>query len=143
MGDNDLRTVESNICLKQFTAKAVQMQIETKKTQRDITAQVTQLSTVLTVDQLSSVKLDKIRNTVNLPNKLGNPLVSASTTVTSTAPSTVGPVPMGNRPLPEVLSYINGKSKSSFTDRNKKKMASPFAISTDKKKKKKTKEEES
>jgi len=28
VGDSDLRTVESNICLKQFTAKAVQMQLQ-------------------------------------------------------------------------------------------------------------------
>jgi len=127
VGDNDLRTVESNICLKQFTAKAVQMQIETKKTQRDITA------------QLSSVKLDKIRNTVNLPNKLGNPLVAP--------PTGANPqVPMGNRPLPEVLSYINGKSKrESFSDRNKKKMGTPMVATltnADKKKKKKPTEEQ-
>jgi len=122
VGDVDLRTVESNICLKQFTAKAVQMQIETKKTQRDITA------------QLSSVKLEKIRNTVNLqPGKLG-----ASGLGNSTNPSH-----MGTRPISEVLSYINGKtSKSSFAERNKKKISSTLSSgisSTDEKKKKKKK----
>jgi len=99
--------------------------LKQKKTQRDITA------------QLSSVKLDKIRNTVN-PTKLGNPLISTGNIGTS--------VPMGNRPLPEVLSYINGKSKSSFADRNKKKMGTPLAVSSinsiDKKKKKKNQEDQ-
>jgi hypothetical protein len=71
--------------------------------------------------------LDKIRNTVNLqPGKglLGSGIVN-------NAPS--GSVPMGNRPLTEVLSYINGKtSKSSFADRNKKKPAAAKKPSTPK-----------
>eukprot|EP01114_Cavostelium_apophysatum_P000309 TRINITY_DN1028_c0_g1_i1.p1 TRINITY_DN1028_c0_g1~~TRINITY_DN1028_c0_g1_i1.p1 ORF type:complete len:1242 (+),score=350.36 TRINITY_DN1028_c0_g1_i1:187-3726(+) len=36
LGESDMKTVESNIWLKQFTAKAVQHQIETNKAQRDL-----------------------------------------------------------------------------------------------------------
>jgi protein TIF31 len=41
-GENDPHTQESNIWLKQFTAKAVQMLIEAKRTQRDIIASLSQ-----------------------------------------------------------------------------------------------------
>ncbi|ELR12870.1 tetratricopeptide repeat domain containing protein [Acanthamoeba castellanii str. Neff] len=42
LGEKDFRTSESNIWLKQFTRKAVQMQIEAKKAQRDITSNLSQ-----------------------------------------------------------------------------------------------------
>jgi len=118
VGDSDLRTVESNICLKQFTAKAVQMQIETKKMQRDITA------------QLSQVKLDKIRSTVNLQKTGKSGLIGSSSKI-----GNIPSVPMGNRPLGEVLSYINGKTGKTFSERNKK--GSLTNINEEAKKKKK------
>jgi len=134
VGDADLKTVESNICLKQFTAKAVQVQIETSKTQRTIST------------QLSQVKLDKIKS-VNL---------SKSASLASTTPvvsSTASTVPMGSRPLSEVMSYINGKSSGvpsigkSFGERNKKMAPTPLSAkpsvqsdSSNGEKKKKTKQ---
>jgi len=94
VGDTDIRAIESNICLKQFTQKAVQVQIETKKTQRA---------------QMSEIKIDQIPTSL----KAGAPK-TINTTATP-APS------MGTRPLNEILSYINGKSgepSTSFLQRN-------------------------
>jgi len=42
VGKNDFRTVESNIWLKQFTSKAVQVEIEMKKAQTNMTSQLSQ-----------------------------------------------------------------------------------------------------
>jgi hypothetical protein len=61
VGDNDLRAIESNIYLKQFTAKAVQAQIETKKMQRTITSQVTTLIGSLKLRFVSLVVEREIR----------------------------------------------------------------------------------
>jgi len=98
VGDNDLRAIESNICLKQFTAKAVQMQIETKKAQREITS------------QLSQGKLENLKS-LHLPPGPG-----------SASGSTAG-VAMGNRSLNEILSYLGEKPASgrSFLQRNQQK----------------------
>jgi len=46
--ETDVRIVECNIWLKQFTAKAVQMQMEAKKTQRELTH--------VTAERLSEMK---------------------------------------------------------------------------------------
>jgi len=106
VGDNDLRAIESNICLKQFTAKAVQMQIETKKAQREITSHLSQ---------------NKLEHLKSLHPKGG---VNAS----SFPPSTPGGVAMGNRSLNEILSYLGEKPASSsggrsFLQRNQQKYA--------------------
>jgi len=71
--------------------------------QRDITA------------QLSQVKLDKIRSTVNLQKTGKSGLIGSSSKI-----GNIPSVPMGNRPLGEVLSYINGKTGKTFSERNKK-----------------------
>jgi hypothetical protein len=91
VGDNDLKTIESNIWLKQFTAKAVQIQIESKKAQRDITS------------QLSQIKLENLKNMQQtLKNTTGN-----SSMISSVGTSRL---PMGNRDVNEILSFINGHS---------------------------------
>lgn len=97
VGDKDFRVVESNIWLRNFTQKAVQMQIETKKTQRDITSQMSQT---------------KIKNLENGVSSKGHQ-------------TKVAPVPhksgeaMGERSLNEILTYINGKPEGkSFMQRN-------------------------
>jgi len=88
VGENDLRTIESNIWLKQFTSKAVQMQIETKKTQRDITS------------QLSQVKLENLRN-MQQTLKPGTTVLNGASRIA-----------MGSRDLSEVLNFINGQTSS-------------------------------
>jgi protein TIF31 len=88
VGDSDMRTVESNIWLKQFTAKAVQMQIEAKKTQREITA------------NLSQEKLEHA--------KLAGKQMSGGLQAVMSA----GKLGMGSRPIAEVVKYINTPGKS-------------------------------
>lgn len=138
VGDTDIRTIESNIWLKRFTQQAVQAQMETKKTER----------------LASKISLEQIKNNINQS-------VAANLNVNNTGtklPSDNSNL-MGNRPLNEVLQYINGKSETStsFLQRNPKKFraaapgtgktqeilsqfgvnvrdSSPFSTSNDKKK---------
>jgi protein TIF31 len=108
VGENDLRVIESNFCLKTFTAKAVQAQIETKKTQLNITSQ-------LNPGRLQDLKKEK-----------GG--IGKGPSISSTAPS--GNIPMGSRPLSEVMNFINekGATSKSFLQRNQVSAASPSSV---------------
>eukprot|EP00027_Filamoeba_sp_ATCC50430_P001401 CAMPEP_0168547004 /NCGR_PEP_ID=MMETSP0413-20121227/3799_1 /TAXON_ID=136452 /ORGANISM="Filamoeba nolandi, Strain NC-AS-23-1" /LENGTH=1303 /DNA_ID=CAMNT_0008577217 /DNA_START=67 /DNA_END=3978 /DNA_ORIENTATION=+ len=109
VGENDLRIIESNFCLKTFTAKAVQAQIETKKTQLNITSQ-------LNAGRLQELKKEK-----------GN-IGKGPSMPSTTAPT--GNIPMGARPLSEVMNFINekGTTSRSFLQRNQAAAASPSSV---------------
>jgi len=104
VGDNDLRTIESNICLKQFTSKAVQLQIETRRAQMNITSQLSQVK----LDEIKHFKQKEMRNEIGV-------------TTSSKHNTTLTNVSMGTRPISEILSFINekGTSLNSFADRNR------------------------
>lgn len=110
VGENDLRIIESNFCLKTFTAKAVQAQIETKKTQLNITSQ-------LNAGRLQDLKKEK--------GGIGKgPSIPSSSVPT-------GNIPMGSRPLSEVMNFINEKGSAtsrSFLQRNQASAASPSSV---------------
>jgi len=113
VGDSDIRAIESNIWLRQFTQKAVAMQMETQKAQRDIQA------------QLAQAKSEQLKN-IQLTGK-ATPVDHAAPVKGVPIPS--GPLPnIGNRPLSELLAYINEKpavSGQTFSQRNQKKYNNP------------------
>jgi len=127
VGDSDIRAIESNIWLRQFTQKAVAMQMETQKAQRDVN------------EQLKNIKNVTLGKSV--------PVQTIISTPKPTTPS-VPPAPLpniGNRPVQELLAYINDKPVpgSSFSQRNQKKFhvevaPAPTVDSLQKSKKKKT-----
>lgn len=92
MPDLDLRVMESNLYLKQFTSKAVQMQIESKKSQRNITSQLTETK----LEQLKSSNIQQVNS--SLPSINNN-----------TFPQ------MGERPLTEIMKFIDGNEKPAST----------------------------
>jgi len=100
MGENDFRVLESNIYLKQFTQKAVAMQIENKKAQQQLKQD----------NSLSGLQKTIISST---PGKGG---------IVQTVGASIGS--LGTRPLSELLAYINDKPTGhnrSFKQRNQKK----------------------
>jgi len=123
--DTDARVIESNTSLKLFTAKAVQMQIESKKAQVNVT-------------QLATSKLEQLRSgkgTLLSERPAGEKGVG-KTNVPSTPGlnnGSGGTIPMGSRPLHEVISFINNlevdstsgnhKTQRSFFERNEKNAA--------------------
>lgn len=115
VGDSDIRAIESNIWLRQFTQKAVAMQIETQKAQRDLQA------------QLSATKTEQLKN-IQLTGK-ATPVVNNGPAKTVPA----APLPnIGNRPLTEILAYLGEKpaaSGSSFKQRNQKNYSGPVLSS--------------
>jgi len=115
VGDSDIRAIESNIWLRQFTQKAVALQMETQKAQRDMQAQLTQTN----IQQLKNIQLTGKATPISVPSK-GNTVIGN------------GPMPnIGNRPLTELLAYINEKPASAsqtFSQRNQKKFTPPILV---------------
>lgn len=100
VGDTDMRAIESNIWLKQFTQKAVQAEVENKKAHRESA-------------HASTAKL--------------NPLKGVAQSQ-PTVPSTPGNSTIGDRPINEILAYINGKptgGSRTFSQRNPKPVKIP------------------
>jgi len=103
VGDADMRAIESNIWLKQFTQKAVQAEVEIKKAHREST-------------HASTAKLNSLKGAVQSQ---------------PTVPTTPGASTIGDRPINEILAYINGKptgTSRSFSERNPKPMKVPSLV---------------
>jgi len=135
VGKNDFRTVESNIWLKQFTSKAVQVEIEMKKAQTNMTSQLSQekfeqLRNLRGVGGTSVAGSDSFGGALShgigrpggrigrggggsAQQQQGSKQAVNSSSVTSGSSAAVSD--LGLKPVNEVMAFINGTDNASST----------------------------